>query len=209
MHRSLARHIPVLLLLGALIAGSVFLGAPAAAKDELAPQRVDVPKALIRFDDGDTVLIRWPDKDPEQVRILGIDTPEVLHLEHDIPYPQAFGYEAAGFLAGCIATADKVSLLRSPEKDPFGRTLGYLYVNDKNYSVLAVKARLAVSNVGHFGDNGLPGPAGEVEAAAKAAGPVPFEAPHRYRRRMREVSKYLKAKGLYPTLPESKDADEE
>ena len=61
--------------------------------------------------------------------------------------------------------------------------------------------RLAAESVSHYGDNGLPAPAAAVLAAAKEAGPVPFEAPFRYRRRMRDVTKWLKANGAYPACP--------
>ena len=59
-------------------------------------------------------------------------------------------------------------------------------------------ARLALESVSHYGDNGLPREAAEVLAAAEAAGPVPFEAPHLYRARMRELSRYMKEQGTYP-----------
>ena len=73
-----------------------------------------------------------------------------------------------------------------------------MFLDGRNYSVLAVRARLALENVSHFGDNGFPKEAAEVRGAAKAAGPVPFEPPHRYRARMRELSRYMKAQGTYP-----------
>lgn len=176
---------------------------PPHAQAEDAP-RVGIAKAWIRVDDGDSIHIGWPDPKPrETVRILGIDAPEVQHLEHDIPYDQPFGREALGFLRGCLAVAQKVELVRAKEKDPFGRTLGYLFLDGRNYSVLAVRARLAVESVSHYGDNGLPEPAAAVLAAAKEAGPAPFEAPYRYRRRMRDVAKWLKAQGRYPQAPEA------
>lgn len=166
------------------------------------PARVAVPKAAISFDDGDSVVIRWKEGEAETVRLLGIDTPEVLHLEHDIPYAQPFGEQAAGFLSGCLAVADKVELLRSPNgKDRYGRTLGYLFANGKNVSVLLLEARLAMESVSRYGDNGLPVQAAECLAAAKAAGPVAFEDPDLYRKRMRTLSAWLKSKGLYPTAP--------
>jgi len=168
---------------------------PASAED---PVRVPVPKESLFFDDGDTVVVRWKAGEEETVRMLGIDTPEVLHLEHNLPYPQPFGTEAAGFLAGCIATADKIELLRSAQKDTFGRTLGYLFVNGKNVSVMLLTARLAVESVSRYGDNGLPTEAAACLEAAKAAGPVAFEDPHFYRQRMRAVSTWLKQHGLYP-----------
>ena len=129
---------------------------------------------LIRFDDGDSIDIDWP-KGVEHVRILGIDTPEVQHLDHDLPYPQPFGTEAAGFLRGCLAVAKKVELLRSGKKDRYERTLGYVFVNGRNYSVLVIEARLAYGPSDRFGDNGLPEEFASCKAAAARAGPVAFD----------------------------------
>jgi micrococcal nuclease len=158
--------------------------------------RVPVDPSRIQVDDGDTVVVRWSRDDHETVRILGIDTPETRHLEHDIPYAQAFGPEARAFARGAFAAATRVELLRSRTVDPFGRTLGYLFLNGRNYSALVVKARLAAESVTFYGDNGLPDEAAEVLAAAKAAGPLPFEPPHAFRARMRDVSKWMKEGGL-------------
>jgi len=189
----------VLTALLALAVG-VALHAPARAADSA---RVAVPKAIIHFDDGDTVRLDWPGKDAEEVRILGIDTPEVLHLDHDLPFPQPFGDEATGFLRGCIATANKIELLRSGEKDKYGRTLGYLFVNGRNYSTLVISARLAYGPNPRFGDNGLPDENKACIAAAAKAGPPPFEQPWLYRKRMRAVSKFMKAEGTYPGVARS------
>ena len=164
----------------------------------LGADPVAVPKGLITFDDGDTIVVNWPGKAAESVRILGIDTPEVQHLEHGIPFAQPFGEQAAGFLHGAIACADEVTLLRSGQEDPFGRTLGYVYLDGRNYSVMVLKARLAVESVTRYGDNGMPEQAAACLAAAKAAGPVPFQDPHGYRRRMRAVTRWMKEQGTYP-----------
>jgi endonuclease YncB( thermonuclease family) len=158
--------------------------------------RVTVDPALVRMDDGDTVDIHWSKDDVETIRILGIDCPETRHLEHNLPYAQDFGPEARAFARGAFSTATQVELLRSSTLDPFGRTLGYVFLNGRNYSVLVVKARLAVESVSFYGDNGLPREAAEVVAAAKAAGPVPFEPPHQFRARMRDVTKWMQEKGV-------------
>jgi micrococcal nuclease len=178
--------------------------APRAAEPRPAPKpqprphsvRVPVDPSRVLVDDGDTVAIRWSKDDTETVRILGIDTPETRHLEHDLPYAQPFGPEARAFAQGAFAVAGQVELLRSATLDPYGRTLGYLFLNGRNYSVLAVRARLAVESVSFYGDNGLPAEAAEVAAAAKDAGPLPFEPPHLFRARMREVSKWMKEHGV-------------
>jgi micrococcal nuclease len=157
--------------------------------------RVPVDPAKIHMDDGDTVDIRWSRDDLETVRILGIDCPETRHVEHNLPYPQDFGPEARAFAQGAFATATEVELLRSSTLDPYGRTLGYVFLNGRNYSVLVARARLAAESVSHYGDNGLPKEAAEVLAAAKAAGPVPFEPPHQFRARMRDVARWMQEKG--------------
>jgi micrococcal nuclease len=158
--------------------------------------RVPVDPARIQVDDGDTVVIRWSKGDLEIVRILGIDTPETRHLEHNLPYAQSFGPEARAFARGAFAVATQAELLRASTVDPYGRSLGYLFLNGRNYSALVVQARLSAETVTFYGDNGLPNEAAEVLAAAKTAGPVPFEPPHAFRGRMRDVTKWMKEKGL-------------
>ncbi len=115
------------------------------------------------------------------VRILGIDTPETRRLEHNLPFDQPFGKEANAFAKGAFAAATDLELLRCPTLDPYGRTLAYLFINGRNFSIMVIKARYSTETVSHYGDNGLPAEAAEVKAAAKDIGPLPFEPPHVYR----------------------------
>jgi endonuclease YncB( thermonuclease family) len=187
----------------------VFLGSSGLILPDLAPlpeaagapRRVAVPKSIVHVDDGDSIDIHWPGKPVEHVRILGIDTPEVLHLEHEIPYPQPFGDEAGGFLRGCLAVTERVELLRSGNQDRYGRTLAYVILDGRNYSPLVIAARLAYGPNPDFGDNGLPREYAACLAASKQAGAPPFEPPWQYRRRMRRVAKWMKAHGTYPRGP--------
>ena len=206
MARPTPRPLLVLLACTLLGGGFGFVLVPAGAEEE-SPRQI-VPSDLLSFDDGDSVRIRWPEG-VEVVRILGIDTPEVQHLDHDLPYAQPFGEKAAGFIQGCLAVAGRIEIVRAADKDPYGRTLAYLYLDGKNYSVLVLRAGLAVANVGHYGDNGLPEPAAEVEAAAEKAGPVPFEKPYVYRSRMRRLTAWMKKNGTYPRVEREEEADEE
>lgn len=175
--------------------------APAKAKAPAQPQtrphgqRVSVDPATIHIDDGDTVEITWPGADVETVRILGIDSPETRHEAHGIPFDQPFAAEARGFARGAFATATQVELLRASTVDPYGRTLGYLYINGKNYSLLILDAGLAQETVGYYGDNGFPDEAARVLEASKRQRPLPFESPYLYRGRMRKVSDAIKASG--------------
>lgn len=190
------RRVRVLFVLASLAC------APSAAAQTSQPRphgtRIAIVQTLVEVDDGDTVVIRWSATDRETVRILGIDAPETRHLEHDLPYAQPFGEEARAFALGAFAAAERVELLRAATLDPFGRTLGYLFVNGRNYSTLIVEARLAAESISHYGDNGFPAEAAQVMAAARAQGPLPFEPPHVYRARMRELAKWMKARGEYP-----------
>jgi micrococcal nuclease len=155
---------------------------PAPPRGAAAPQTrphgepVAVPPGAVRVDDGDTVTIRWPGG-PEKVRVLGIDAPEIA---------QPFGLEARGFAEGALAAAGRVELRRARTLDGYGRTLGYLFLDGRNYSVLVVQAHLAEEDVSHFGDNGFPREAAEVQAAAREAGRLPFESPAVYRARHRD-----------------------
>jgi micrococcal nuclease len=169
--------------------------APVEQKPQTRPhgQPVLVDPASVSIDDGDSVFVRWPDGDLETVRILGIDTPETRHDEHGIPIAQPFGPEARAFAQGAFAVATEIKMIRAAMLDPYGRTLAYLILNGKNYSVLAIQARLSDETVSFYGDNGLPALAAEVKAAAKSVGPLPFEPPHSYRRRMRALSDWEKA----------------
>jgi micrococcal nuclease len=172
---------------------------PGKPQPRKAGVRLPVDPQEIEIDDGDTVFIHWNATDREDIRIIGIDSPETQHLPHNIPFGQPFGDEARGFASGVFATATTIELLRAPTLDPYGRTLGYLFVNGKNYSVLIIAARLAEESVTQFGDNGFPQEAAAVLKAARAAGPLPFESPAAYRLRMKGVSDWMKAHGAYPT----------
>jgi len=174
-----------------------------AAKPQPRPhvQRLRVDPGAIVVEDGDTVIIHW-DKEKsndEVVRILGIDTPETRRLEHNIPYDAPFGPEATAFAQGAFAAATEVELLRCPTLDPYDRTLAYLFINGRNYSVLAIKAGYSGETVSHYGDNGLPKESAEVVAAAKDSSPLPFEPPHQFRARMRTLADWLKQHGKYPS----------
>jgi endonuclease YncB( thermonuclease family) len=179
-------------------------GPRASEPRERAPQprphssRVAVDPARVRIDDGDTFEIAWSERDTETVRILGIDTPETAHPQHDLPYAQAFGPEARAFARGAFAAAERVEVLRTPTLDPYGRTLGYAFLNGKNYSVLVVRAGLAEESITRYGDNGLPDLAAEVVAAAKATGPRPFESPADFRRRMRDLTRFRRENPEHP-----------
>jgi len=186
MFTSRVRYIVVFVMLMVATHVGADEGAPSRTSLELIPVAPD----LIDVGDGDTVVIRWSEEDRERVRILGIDTPEVAHHSMGWYDDQPYGLRATAFAEGVFAMAETVDLLRAAEPDGYGRTLGYLFVNGRNYSVLAVTAGYAVETVSHYGDNGLPEAADAVLAASREVGPVAFEAPYKFRRRMRELNEW-------------------
>jgi endonuclease YncB( thermonuclease family) len=177
-------------VLRVLLLAALFQAAPAPAEPQTRPhhQRVSVPTDRIRVVDGDTVVIAWAEENEERVRILGIDTPEVAHPDHFLSEDQPFGPEASAFAKALFAAAASVEILRSDQTDPYGRSLAYLFLDGRNYSVLVLRARLAYETVSHYGDNGLPEEAAACRAAydeATANAPLPFEPPYQFRRAMR------------------------
>ncbi|AMV38009.1 thermonuclease family protein [Planctomyces sp. SH-PL62] len=145
--------------------------------------RVPVDPKVVWVDDGDTIRIKWPDAPAERVRILGIDAPEVANPRDRSRAGQEYGDEARAFARRLILGANRLELLRAARPDRYGRTLGYLFVDGENYSVLAVESHMAESTIDRFGDNGFPEEAARVEAAARRAGPPPFESPRDFRDR--------------------------
>jgi len=179
------------------------LAATCASAEDLTQTRPSLEKvaidpALIDVGDGDTVTIRWGEGDKERIRVLGIDTPEVAHPSMGWLDDQPYGPEATAFAKGVFAMAESVEVLRAAETDGYGRTLGYLFVNGRNFSVLIVEAGYAVETVSHYGDNGLPEASEAVLAASRGVGPVPFEAPFRFRRRMRELNDWREGQNAEP-----------
>ena len=165
----LARLLGLPLLVIALLASH-----PSRLTSRPTLTRVLVPKEAVRLVDGDTAVIHWSPSDPETVRVLGIDTAELLgskgwHPESERLPITARGAEARGFARGAFAAAPKIELLRSERLDRYGRTLGYFFLGGRNYSVLVIEAGLSRETISRYGDNGLPEQARQVlEAASRA-----------------------------------------
>ena len=160
--------------------------APAPRRDgavRAARVRVPVDPRDVWVDDGDTIRIKWPDAPPERVRILGIDAPEVANARYPGRRGQDHGEESRTFARRRILAAGRLELLRAPRPDRYGRTLGYLFVDGSNFSVLSIENHMAESTVDRFGDNGFPDEAAQVREAARKAGPPPFESPRAFRDR--------------------------
>lgn len=195
MIRRLVRRTIWLLILAALV--SWILGRPFVRRHHRpgvarsgrpstpwrAGVRIPVDPRTVWVDDGDTIRITWPDAPREAVRLLGIDAPEVRHANDPSSADQPFGRESLEFARRRILGAGRLELLRAAHGDRYRRTLGYLFVDGINYSVLAIENHLAEATIERFGDSGFPIEAAEVRAAALRAGPMPFESPRSFRDR--------------------------
>ncbi|MGE0192788.1 MAG: thermonuclease family protein [Planctomycetota bacterium] len=200
----MSRRTPLVLAAPLLILGLLTLAPvapPACAGDR--PSSEVIPLQRIRVDDGDSIRIVGPGGE-EDVRLLGIDCPEIQHLQHDLPFDQPFGREAKAFLEGCLAMGRTAVLKRSGQLDAFGRTLAYLVVDERNLSVLLLAAGRAVETVTRYGDNGMPAEAAACLKAAASAPPLPFEDPREFRRRQKAIAERMKAEGTYPLAPAAK-----
>lgn len=82
--------------------------------------------------DGDTIKVLINNKE-DTVRLIGIDSPEVLDERKPV---QCFGKEASN-KAGEILTDKTISLESDPtqeDKDEYGRLLRYVFLNGLNFN---------------------------------------------------------------------------
>lgn len=163
----------VLIFISVLYALS--LPAEALAREKLDWFRCDLSK--IKFDDGDSFSCG-----EEQIRVLGIDTPETKHPEHGITKDQELGRKAAEFTEKLLKNAKRITIARGG-KDGYGRTLAHVILDGELMGVKLIKAGLAYENVSRYGDNGLPEFALEIGEAARVAPKPEFEDPHTWRKK--------------------------
>ncbi len=143
--------------------------------EPVVPIRMD--KSAIRPDDGDSFFYN-----DLPIRILGIDTPEIVHREHGIFEDQPYGRKAAAMTMDIIKKAKTIEYLPF-QNDKYGRLLAHVFVDGELLSVHLIRAGLAYENVSYFGDNGFPDLAERILKAARESPRLPFEEPYRWRQR--------------------------
>jgi micrococcal nuclease len=124
--RAVARGLPALPVLVAALLGSAgwgwFTGGRTAAR---------LPATVIRVVDGDTVIARLDRGAVEDIRLLGVDTPEVVDPRKSV---QCFGHAASDFTKAQL-TGKHVSLeLDAEQRDKYGRLLAYVIVDGHRYN---------------------------------------------------------------------------
>lgn len=89
-----------------------------------APTATDGKASVVRVVDGDTIVVHIGGRD-ENVRILGIDTPETH--KPDTPV-ECYGPEASARMSALLPAGTTVRLVRDVEaRDRYGRLLAYVY----------------------------------------------------------------------------------
>jgi len=141
------------------------------------PGAVTIDVRQIRFDDGDTFLL---EKTP--IRILGIDTPEIIDRGVGIFEDQPYGRAAAESTEAIIRRARVVELAYDG-RDIYDRRLAHVFVDGELLAVKLLGYGLAYENVRHFGDNGFPDLADQIIQAADDGPKPPFEPPHLWRKK--------------------------
>jgi micrococcal nuclease len=118
-------------------------------RDESEPDR-ELPLAegayqVVRVVDGDTLLVRRQDADPQaarerRLRLLGIDCPESVKPDQPI---EPWGPEASQFTQRFVAGRDVHLQFDKRRIDRYGRYLGYVFVEEKMLNEELVRAGLA------------------------------------------------------------------
>ena len=85
------------------------------------------PAKVVKISDGDTITI-LQDKQQIKVRLFGIDAPELK---------QPYGKKSKQFLANLIA--GKVVEVEESGEDRYKRTIGTIYLNDKDINAQMVE----------------------------------------------------------------------
>ncbi|HUK62792.1 MAG TPA: thermonuclease family protein [Dongiaceae bacterium] len=89
-----------------------------------------IPVTVIHVVDGDTLLARFRDGHVEKVRLLGVDTPEVVDPRKPV---QCFGPEASAFSKARLTGRRALLELDAEPRDKYGRLLAYLIVKGHRF----------------------------------------------------------------------------
>ena len=115
--------------------------------------------------DGDTVKVAGNDE-KMTIRLVGIDAPETSKKKNEPGQP--FSQKSTKHLAGLVL--NKSVEIKSYGTDRYGRTLGVIFVGDKNVNLEMVKAGLAEVYRGKPAGGLNLEPYWNAEAEAKKAG---------------------------------------
>jgi micrococcal nuclease len=89
-----------------------------------------IPATVIRDVDGDTVIARFADRHVEKVRLLGVDTPEVVDPRKPV---QCFGHDASAYTTARLVGRRVLLELDAEPRDKYGRLLAYVLVDGHRF----------------------------------------------------------------------------
>lgn len=135
------------------------------------------PPESIKHDDGDSFFCA-----DEEIRMLGADTPEIIHEEHGIFIDQPKGRKAAAFTKKLLSDAKRIIIVRGG-RDKYGRSLAHVLIDGELLGAKLIKAGLAYENVSLYGDNGMPEFALQILEASKISKKPAFENPSDWRKK--------------------------
>jgi micrococcal nuclease len=89
-----------------------------------------VPATIIRDVDGDTVIARLAGGHVEKIRLLGVDTPEVVDPRKPV---QCFGHVASAYTRSRLVGRHVTLEFDAEPRDKYGRLLAYVIVNGRRF----------------------------------------------------------------------------
>jgi endonuclease YncB( thermonuclease family) len=95
---------------------------------------------VLRAVDGDTIEVRLPDGEEEDVRYIGVDTPETV--KPDTPV-QCFGPQASAFNHRLVEHRRVRLVFGEERRDVYGRLLAYVYLDGRFVNAELVRRGLA------------------------------------------------------------------
>jgi endonuclease YncB( thermonuclease family) len=100
-----------------------------------------IPATVTHVADGDSFYVRLPSGDEEEIRIIGVDTPETVDPDEPV---QCFGPEASAFTHGTLTPGTRVELEPGVERrDVYGRLLAYVYLHGRLFNAELARRGLA------------------------------------------------------------------
>jgi endonuclease YncB( thermonuclease family) len=120
---------------------------------------------VVRVTDGDTVKVAGNDE-KMTIRLVGIDAPETSKKKNEPGQP--FSQKSTKHLAGLVL--NKSVEIKSYGTDRYGRTLGVIFVGEKNVNLEMIKAGLAEVYRGQPAKGLDLKPYWDAESGAKKAG---------------------------------------
>ena len=124
--RAVARGLPVFPVIVAALLGSAGWGWFAGGR-----VTAHLPATVIRVVDGDTIIARLDRGGTEKIRLLGVDTPEVVDPRKPV---QCFGHVASAFTKSQLAGRRVTLELDAEARDKYGRLLAYVILDGRRYN---------------------------------------------------------------------------